>query len=55
MPTPLGDVGETPPQAENSVASVAPEATWQALRRTGVVRRVCVRVRACRSDMAMPG
>ncbi|MGH9347791.1 MAG: hypothetical protein ACRD26_11055 [Vicinamibacterales bacterium] len=29
---PLGDVGDDdpPPQAENSVASVAPEATWQA-------------------------
>ena len=26
---PSGDVGD-PPQAENSVASVAPEATWQA-------------------------
>src|SRR6266545_1579189 len=26
---PLGDVGD-PPQAENSVASVAPDATWQA-------------------------
>ena len=26
---PLGDVGD-PPQAENSVASVAPEAAWQA-------------------------
>ena len=28
---PLGDVGDDdPPQAENSVASVAPDATWQA-------------------------
>ena len=29
---PLGDVGddESPPQAENNVASVAPEATWHA-------------------------
>ena len=29
---PLGDVGEddAPPQAENSVANVAPDATWQA-------------------------
>jgi hypothetical protein len=29
---PLGDVGDDdpPPQAENSVASVAPEAAWQA-------------------------
>ena len=28
---PLGDVGDDdPPQAENSVASVAPEATWHA-------------------------
>jgi hypothetical protein len=26
----LGDVGDDPPQAENSVASVAPEAAWQA-------------------------
>jgi hypothetical protein len=26
---PLGDVGD-PPHAENSVASVAPDATWQA-------------------------
>jgi hypothetical protein len=26
---PLGDVGD-PPQAENSVASVAPDATWHA-------------------------
>jgi hypothetical protein len=25
-----GDVGESPPQAENIVASVAPEAMWQA-------------------------
>jgi len=38
---PLGDVGD-PPQAENSVASVAPEAAWQApaqnrRRETGVV------------------
>jgi hypothetical protein len=40
---PLGDVGDDdpPPQAENSVASVAPEATWQApaqnrRRETGV-------------------
>ena len=31
-PMPLGDVGDDvpPAQAENSVASVAPEATWQA-------------------------
>jgi len=27
---PLGEVGDDPPQAENSVANVAPEATWQA-------------------------
>jgi hypothetical protein len=27
---PLGDAGEDPPQAENNVASVALEATWQA-------------------------
>jgi hypothetical protein len=27
---PLGDVGDPPPQAEASVASVAQEATWQA-------------------------
>jgi hypothetical protein len=29
---PLGDVGDEvpPPQAENNVASVAPEAAWQA-------------------------
>jgi hypothetical protein len=38
---PLGDVGDDPPQAENSVANVAPEATWQApaqnrRRETGV-------------------
>src|SRR5688572_8345763 len=29
MPPP-GDVGDPPPQAENSVASVMPEAAWQA-------------------------
>jgi hypothetical protein len=38
---PLGDVGEPPPQAENNVASVPQEATWQApaqnrRRETGV-------------------
>jgi hypothetical protein len=43
---PLGDVGD-PPQAENTVASVAQEATWQASaqnrrRETG----------ACVSDIA---
>jgi hypothetical protein len=27
---PLGAVGESPPQAVKIVASVAPEATWQA-------------------------
>jgi len=27
---PLGDVGDPPLQAESSVASVAPEATWHA-------------------------
>jgi hypothetical protein len=26
----LGDVGDPPPQAENSVANAAPDATWQA-------------------------
>lgn len=32
MPPPLGDVGEDdpPPHAANSVASVAPDAAWQA-------------------------
>jgi hypothetical protein len=39
---PLGDVGDPPSQAENSVASVAQEAIWQASaqnrrRETGVV------------------
>jgi hypothetical protein len=41
-PMPLGDVGDPPSQAENSVASVAQEAIWQASaqnrrRETGVV------------------
>jgi hypothetical protein len=39
---PPGDVGDDPPQAENNVASVAPEAAWQApaqnrRRETGAV------------------
>ena len=44
---PLGDVGDEPPQAENSVATVAQEAAWHApaqnLRReTGAIASVIV-------------
>jgi hypothetical protein len=53
---PLGDVGDPLPHAENNVASVAPEATWQApaknrRRETGVFVSdiaILVRVGHCR-------
>ena len=44
---PLGDVGDEPPQAENSVATVAQEAAWHApaqnrRRETGAFASVIV-------------